>query len=221
MELFEVMRTTFSAREFTADAVDDATLYRLIDEARFASSGGNRQGWHVIVVREQATREALVRLVTPPGKLYSAQVRAGESPWNTIDPTTVDAATVAETPAPRVFTEPLLRAPVVLLICLDLRVVASVDRDLERIGVVSGASVYPFAWNILLAARHEGLGGTLTTMPVVGEGEIQELLGIPPHVAVAAVIPMGRPVKQLTKLRRKPVQEITSLERWGGAPLQP
>jgi nitroreductase len=221
MELFEVMRTTFSAREFTTDAVDDATLYRLIDEARFASSGGNRQGWHVIIVREQATREALVRLVTPPGKLYSAQVRAGESPWNTIDPTTVDAATVAETPAPRVFTEPLLRAPVVLLICLDLRVVASVDRDLERIGVVSGASVYPFAWNILLAARHEGLGGTLTTMPVVGEGEIQELLGIPPHVAVAAVIPMGRPVKQLTKLRRKPVQEITSLERWGGAPLQP
>jgi nitroreductase len=221
MELFEVMRTTFSAREFTADAVGDATLYRLIDEARFASSGGNRQGWHVIVVREQATREVLVRLVTPPGKLYSAQVRAGESPWNTIDPTTVDAATVAETPAPRVFTEPLLRAPVVLLICLDLRVVASVDRDLERIGVVSGASVYPFAWNILLAARHEGLGGTLTTMPVVGEGEIQELLGIPSHVAVAAVIPMGRPVKQLTKLRRKPVQEITSLERWGGAPLQP
>ena len=66
MELFEVMRTTFSAREFPTDAVDDATLYRLIDEARFASSGGNRQGWHVIVVREQATREALVRLVTPP-----------------------------------------------------------------------------------------------------------------------------------------------------------
>ena len=44
MELFEVMRTTFSAREFTDVPVDDATLHRLIDNARFASSGGNRQG---------------------------------------------------------------------------------------------------------------------------------------------------------------------------------
>ena len=40
MELFEVMRTTFSAREFTDDPVEDSTLYRLIDNARFASSGG-------------------------------------------------------------------------------------------------------------------------------------------------------------------------------------
>ena len=221
MELFEVMRTTFSAREFTDEPVDDATLYRLIDEARFASSGGNRQGWHVIVVREQATREALARLAAPAAQLYSAQVRAGESPWNTVDPSSVDAATVAETSAPRGLTEPLLRAPVLLLVCVDLRVVASIDRDLARVGVISGASVYPFAWNILLAARHEGLGGTLTTMPIVGEPEIQALLGIPEHVAVAAVIPMGRPVKQLTKLRRKPVEEITSLERWDGASLQP
>ena len=86
--------------------------------------------------------------------------------------------------------------------------------------MISGASVYPFVWNILLAARHEGLGGTLTTMPVIGESKIQELLGIPSHVALAAVIPMGRPVKQLTKLRRKPVEEIASLERWDGEPLR-
>ncbi len=220
MELFEVMRTTFSAREFTDDPVEDSTLYRLIDNARFASSGGNRQGWHVIVVRDRATREALVQAATPAAKLYSAQVRAGENPWNTIDPTAVDEATIAEARAPGALTEPLLEAPVLLLVCVDLRVVASVDRDLDRIGVISGGSVYPFVWNILLAARHEGLGGTLTTMPVAGEPELQTLLGIPSHVAIAAVLPIGRPKKQLTKLRRKPVEEITSLEQWDGEPLR-
>jgi nitroreductase len=56
MELYEVMHTTFSARQFTADPVSDATIAKLLDHARFAPSGGNRQGWHVIVVREQATR---------------------------------------------------------------------------------------------------------------------------------------------------------------------
>lgn len=219
MELFEVMRTTFSAREFTDEAVDDATLYRLIDHARFASSGGNRQGWHVIVVRERETREALVRAATPAARLYSAQVRAGEHPWNTIEPTRVDPSAVAEARVAPALLEPLLRAPVLLLVCVDLRVVASIDRDLDRVGVISGASVYPFAWNILLAARHEGLGGTMTTMPIAGEPELQTLLGIPKHVAIASVIPMGHPVRQLTRLRRKPVEEITSLERWGGAPL--
>ena len=29
----------------------------------------------------------------------------------------------------------------------------------SRIGVVPGASIYPFVWNILRAARNEGLGG--------------------------------------------------------------
>jgi nitroreductase len=221
VELFEVMRTTFSAREFTDDPVDDATIYHLIDQARFASSGGNRQGWHVIVVRDQTTREALVEAATPAAQLYAAQSRAGESPWNTIVESSVDPTTVGDRPAPQALTEPLLTAPVLLLVCVDLRVVASIDRDLDRVGVVSGGSVYPFAWNILLAARHEGLGGTLTTMPIAGEPKLQRLLDIPKHVAIAAVIPLGRPVRQLTKLRRKPVEEITSLERWGGEPLQP
>ena len=44
----------------------------------------------------------------------------------------------------------------VLVVCVDLKVVASTDQDLERVGVISGASIYPLVWNILLSARHEG-----------------------------------------------------------------
>ena len=87
---------------------------------------------------------------------------------------------------------------------VDLSVVASFDSGLDRIGVISGGSIYPFAWNILLAARNEGLGGTLTTF-VGARAGLQELLGVPSHYAFAAMIPMGKPVKQLTKLSRKPV----------------
>ena len=61
---------------------------------------------------------------------------------------------------------PCLAAPVLLVVCLDLSVVAASDQDLDRIGVISGASVYPFVWNVLLAARNEGYGGVLTTMVV-------------------------------------------------------
>jgi nitroreductase len=219
MELYDVMRTTFAARDFTADPLPDATLFRIIEHARFAPSGGNRQGWRVIVVRERATREALSALAVPAAKRYVAQLQAGENPWNTIDPPGVDAATIERTaPLPRL-TEPVLKAAVVLVLCVDLKVVASIDQDLDRVGVISGASVYPFAWNILLAARQEGFGGVITTLAVAQEPRIQELLGIPRHVAVAAIMPLGRPVRQLTRLTRKSVPEFAMLERWNGPPL--
>ncbi len=59
--------------------------------------------------------------------------------------------------------------------------------------MIAGASVYPFVWNILLAARNEGYGGVLTTMAVAEEPGVRELLGIPDDHAVAAVLPLGQP----------------------------
>lgn len=221
MELYEAMRTTFAAREFTPDPLPDATLFKILDRARFAPSGGNRQGWRVIVVRDRRTRQALADLTAPAAKRYAAQQQAGENPWNSIDPPAVDAATIERTPAPARLMEPLLRAAVVVVVCVDLKVVAATDQLLARVGVVGGASIYPFAWNILLAARHEGFGGTITTLAVAQEPKVQDLLGIPRHVAVAAVMPLGRPVKQLTALRRRPVSEFAMQERWGGPPLTP
>src|SRR5712692_6844793 len=119
MDLYEVMRTTFAAREFTADPVTDEVLERILENARFAPSGGNRQGGHVIIVREQATKEALAELAKPAAQRYMPQVRAGESPWNTIIPTKVTADQIASTPAPAGLTEPLRRAPVIIVVCVD------------------------------------------------------------------------------------------------------
>ena len=219
MELYEVMRTAFSAREFTNDAVPDDVLVRILENARFAPSGGNRQGGRVIVVRDQATKDRIADLAGTAARQYAAQLAAGESPWNTVSESRVDAATIAATPVPPVLHEPYRQAPVVLVICVDLRVVASIDKDLPRVGMASGASIYPLAWNILLAARNEGYGGTLTTMPIAEEPAMRELLGIPGYGAVCAVIPLGKPVKQLTKLRRKAVSEFVTRERWDGEPL--
>ncbi|MBI2207570.1 MAG: nitroreductase family protein [Candidatus Rokubacteria bacterium] len=218
MDLYQAMRSTFAARDFTDDPLPDDTLARILDAARFAPSGGNRQGWKVIVVRAQATKDALADLTAPAAKRYTAQQQAGENPWNTIDPPGVDAATIERTAPPARLTDPHRRAPVVLVVCVDLKVVASTDQLLPRVGIVSGASIYPFAWNVLLAARQEGFGGTITTLAVAEEPRIQALLGLPKHVAVAAVMPLGRPTKMLTKLKRTPVSDFAMRERWGGQP---
>src|SRR5262249_25369681 len=172
----------------------------------------------VLVFREPATKRKLADLSAFAGRRYAAQAANGENPWNTIDPPRVDAATIERTQVPTRLTESIATAPVVLVLCVDLKVVASIDQNLDRIGIISGASIYPFAWNVLLAARHEGFGGTITTLATARELDTKELFGIPPHIAVCAVMPLGRPVRSLTRLKRKPVAEFVTRERWGGPP---
>src|SRR5215813_3452204 len=125
MDLYDAMCTTFSAREFTGEALPDAVLFAILERARFAPSGGNRQGWRVVVVREPATRGALAALSAPAARRYVAQQQAGENPWNSVDPSSVGAVAIERTQVPPRLTEPLRRAPLVLVVCVDLKVVAA------------------------------------------------------------------------------------------------
>ena len=220
MDLQEAMRTTFACREFTDDPVSDEVLHRILDVARFAPSGGNRQGGHVVVVRDKGVRQRLGELCGPTLRLYAAQVAAGESPFNTVVPSAVDVATALDTPTePFALFEHLGDVPVALVVSVDLAAVASMDKDLDRVGLATGASIYPLVWNILLAARAEGLGGVVTTAVVPAEAEVQHLLDLPDTHAVAALIPLGVPVRQLTRLKRQPVEDFTTVDSFDGPPL--
>lgn len=218
MHLYDVMRTTFAAREFTDDPLPDEVLERIFDNARFAPSGGNRQGAHVTVVRDAAVRRRLAELGMPAARRYFAQLQAGENPWNSIHPSGVPQDVIDETQIPDTFVAPIAKAPVVLVVSVDLSVVAALDQGLDRVGIAGGASVYPLIWNILLAARSEGYGGTITTMAIAAEDDVRGLLGIPDQHAVAAVVPLGKPVRQLRKLRRRPVAEFITRDRFDGPP---
>ena len=215
------MRTTSAVRHFTNDPLPDEILYTILDNARFAPSGGNRQGTRIVIVRDQGTRRSLIELTVPAARRYVAQRQAGENPWNTIYRSRVSDDEIAAAEVPVSFTAPLLEAAVVLVVCVDLRVVAALDKELDRVGIVGGASVYPLVWNILLAARNEGFGGTMTTMAVAEEPRLRELLGIPDAHAVACVVPLGKPVHQPRKLSRLDVADLTRLEHWHGGPLTP
>lgn len=219
MDFQEVVRTTFAAREFTDEPVDDATLVRILDDARFAPSGGNRQPWKVVVVKDAEKREQVAACCVPVFRQYLAQRMAGENPWNTIEPTKLTPEEVAAAPAPTEMLRSLMSAPALLAIFVDLRLVASFDSLLDRVGVISGASIYPFVWNILLSARNQGYAGTITTFAAGGEPEMQRLFGMPSYMASAAVVPLGRPVKQLTKLRRHAVAEFATIDDANGPPL--
>lgn len=220
MDHAEVIRTTFAARTFRDDPLDDATLYRILEDARFAPSGGNRQPWKIVVVKDAAKRERLAELSVPVFRRYLAQRAAGENPWNTIEPTKLTPEEIAASPDPSPMLRSMMSAPAVLAVFVDLRAVASFDSELDRVGVISGASIYPFVWNILTSARNHGYAGTITTFATGGEPDVQALLGMPDYMAAAAVVPLGRPVKQLTRLRRAAVESFTTIDHAEGEALR-
>ena len=118
--------------------------------------------------------------------------------------------------APSGFAENLHLAPVLLVLLADLRNLATIDRDLDRYTMVGGASIYPFAWSILLAAHDAGLGGVLTTVAIREEPELKALLGVPEPVVVAGVLALGYPERRATKLTRKPVESFATVDRYDG-----
>jgi nitroreductase len=223
MELREVMRSTGAVREFTGEPVPDDVVHGILDTARFAPNGGNRQGWHVMVLRDPAMRARIRDLYGLGWREYVAHTRQQKVPfapgpdgrWTA---PAVDLEAARSTPAPNTFGEHLDTAPVLLVVAVDLTVLAVTDNGLDRQSIVGGASIYPFCHNILLAARDVGLGGVMTTVLARQEPAVRELLHLPGGWALASLLVLGHPVKQLTKLRRDPVESFATVDRFDGVP---
>jgi nitroreductase len=221
VELYDAMRTTPATREFTAEPVPDEVLRRMLDHARFAPSGGNRQGWKVLVLNDPAIRLRIRELYQLGWREYMAHVREGLVPFAARDAgrwtgPAVDLELARATPAPSDFGDNLEHVPALLLIVADLGALAAIDNGLDRQGIIGGASVYPFCHNLLLAARNEGLGGVLTSVLARQEPAVKELLDIPDGFGLAGLLAIGRPRKVITKLRRAKVEEFTQVDRFGG-----
>jgi nitroreductase len=226
VDLIDTLRSTSAVREFRPDPVPDEVLARVLDTARFAPSGGNRQGWRLVVVQDADIRRRLRDLYLDGWYEYLAIMLAGLTPWAPVTDRSAEASALAGAPrlaeqareaGGRGFAEQLDEVPVLLALFADLRAVAAVDRDHARYTFAGGASIYPFAWNILLAARAEGLGGVITTMPIRREGEVKALLGAADELALAAVIALGHPREAPpTRLRRSTVASFTTVDRVDG-----
>jgi nitroreductase len=213
VDLIEALRTTGAARAFTDEPVPDRTVTAILDTARFAPSGGNRQGWKVAVVDDPAVRLEMAALMQPVWCEYLALGHSERAAFNVIDN---DPSPINPPERPNPLTDNIATIPVVLAVAVDLTKISMMDKDLDRASIVGGASIYPFCWSILLAGRAHGLSGVITTFLSRAEPAAAPLLGLPRDHALAATIMLGHPVKQITKLSRHPVSSFATRNRFDG-----
>lgn len=213
MDLLQALRGNPSIRDFTDQPVSDAEVSAILDDARFAPSGGNRQPWRVAVVTDRALRRRLADLCGPVWSEYLAIAATGVTPFATAGPQP-DAEDIG--PQPNPLLDRVEEIPVVLVVAADLASIAMMDKDLDRPALSGGASVYPFVHSILLAARARGLGGVMTTFLARAETEARPLLDLPDDWAVASMVCLGHPVRRPSRLTRRPVSAFATVDRFSG-----
>ena len=211
MELSEVMRTMSGVRRYLPRDVPDEVIYAALDDARFAPSGGNRQPWRVVVVRDLALRKKVSEVSTREWKAYTAKW------YPPPDEMTPDKAKKLKEGTD--YHANMHLAPVHLFVWTHLGSLAVTDRNLERISFVGGGSIYPFVQNLQLALSVRGVGSRITALAIPAEGELGELMAAPAGYGLAAVMTIGYPEWRATRLSRNPVESFAHQESFEGPPL--
>jgi nitroreductase len=196
MSLFDAIHSQRAIRHFSEQPVSDEAVETILNAAVRAPSGGNRQPWRFVVLRDADLKRRL-------GQWYLAAWRAATAAMEVLTQPYRHGADLAQQMA---------TVPVLILACIDHAEVGS-----GRGSVTRGASIYPAVQNLMLAARALGLGTVLTTLHTQYESEIKALLQIPDTVETAALIPVGYPAEgvRFGRARRRPLSEVVFHERWG------
>jgi len=215
IDLFEAMSTLRAVRRLRTDPIPDDLLRKVLTAATWAPSGGNRQPWRFVVLRDPAKKKALRDLYLPHWTTYETDHRPALEKLPEPDRSRMGR----NYHTARHLAEHLHEAPVIVVVCVHLPDLAITDAKLDRPSVVGGGSIYPAVQNLLLACRALGLGATLTTLLCMEEPKVRELLAIPPSFVTAAHVPIGYPEgRGHGPLSRKPVEKVAFLDRWD-APL--
>ena len=198
MDIFEAMNTQRAMRRLKPDPVPEELIWKLLDAAVKAPSGGNRQPWNFIVIRDAATKAKIAEWYLDGWNTAYGPFRQAAMASPAIAKTFASADRLANH---------LAEVPVFIMVTLDPARVAPVTPP--------GANVFPAVQNLLLAARALGLGATLTTVYRTHEAEVKQLLGIPETVETMALIPIGYPVGKFGPTARIPAETVTYWEKWG------
>lgn len=211
MDVMDVIKTTGACRYLKPDPVPDDVLKRLFEAARFGPQGGNRQPVRYIAVRDARIKKKLGEWYRECWNAVMDMAARGE--YRTARGSSATSKILSDATH---LADHFGEAPVLIVVCAVLDDLARTDAALDRPGVVGGASIYPSVQNLLLAARNEGLGATLTTVLCAVEPQVKDLLRIPAELITCATIPLGYPERNLPKkLARAPVSEIVFSDRFG------
>jgi nitroreductase len=198
MEFYEVASTQRAMRRLKPDPVPEELIWKILQTAIMAPSGGNAQPWNFLVVRDAEKKRKI-------GEWYLDAWKKSYGPAR--DAMLANEAMARTYRSADHLANHLADVPVLII--------ATIRVGMQRVGNTLGASIYPAVQNLMLAARAEGLGTTLTTLHKLHEAEVRQLLGVPDDVETMALIPLGWPKGKFGTPSRLPIEKVVYWDQWG------
>jgi nitroreductase len=198
-----LLSTTRSVRKRLdlARPVEPEVIERCLELAIQAPTGSNRQSWHFVVITDPDLRMGIAELY----RRSYARYRGSAPP----DPSDPNARVVSSSDY---LAAHFHEVPVLVLFCYEGR--AEQPSPAVQAGLYG--SILPAAWSFMLALRARGLGAAWTTLHLRYEQEAAQLLGLPPTLTQAALIPVAYYTgDDFQPAKRTPATEHTSWNGWG------
>ncbi|NNL66913.1 MAG: nitroreductase family protein [Myxococcales bacterium] len=213
----EVLSTTRAVRKRLDfdKPVPLEVIHECLEYAIQAPTGSNAQGWQFVIVTDAEKRAKI-------GELYRERFAAYRKM-----PVSAHAIAEGRSDADRAqqdrvidsaeyLAENLAKAPVFLIPCITGRLDAGPGPMPNIMGASLYGSIIPAAWSFMLAARERGLGTAWTTIHLMDEKIVADLLGIPfDEVTQIALIPVAYTKgTDFKPARRLPLEQLVHVDRW-------
>lgn len=204
LDILEALHSTPARRYLSSDPIPESILKEIMDAAIRGPSGGNRQGWAWVVVRDAALRKQIADLYRDVWWTTGSGSRRDEILANPEQHSLGRTNYLsAEHLADHLSECPVLVIPVML---------DAAGSQNPRLG----ASIYGAVQHLMLAARAFGIGSVLTTLSTQRDDEVKRLLGIPESALTMALVPLGYPVRgRWAEPKRAPIGEVVHWDNWG------
>ncbi|MGK0499551.1 MAG: nitroreductase [Oceanicoccus sp.] len=176
-----------------------------------APSGSNSQGWHFMLVTDEAKKAEVAKWYQKSFAVYEAGP-AQPTKLHTDDPSMQQTQEKVLSSA-QYLAANMAKVPAMLIPCFAGRLDPA-DATHSQIASTYG-SILPATWSFMLAARERGIGTCWTTLHLAYEKEVGEIVGIPDTFSQVALIPIAYSKGTDFKVApRKPLDGVLHCNNW-------
>ncbi len=213
-ELLSTTRAVRKRMDFDR-AVERGVLMECMELALQAPSGSNAQGWHFLFVTDPGKRKAIADIYR---SLFNNVYAASDASAANVHGDDPDMAATQERvmSSAQYLADNMEKAPVFFMPCISGRA-DGLTGEMANVAQASAfGSIIPAAWSFMLAARARGLGTCWTTIHLMQERAVAEILGIPyEQITQVALVPVAYTKgTDFKPAPRKAMDDIVHFEQW-------
>jgi nitroreductase len=191
------------------------TLQECLELAVQAPTGSNAQGWQFVFVTDPAKRARIGELYGQAFDIYREMPMAIHNLHKDSGDNSLTSSQERSTSSAEYLAENMGKVPAMLIPCIAGRTDNPAAGGLIAQTALFG-SIIPAAWSFMLAARARGLGTAWTTLHIMHEKEIADMLGIPydDYMQIALIPIAYTKGTDFKAAYRPPLETVMHVDQW-------